>query len=223
MKAAKRTACAILAAVIFAVSLTSCAGWDNLMSSLGFDTRDYSAQSVIAVHDADSEVAAELEKSILLLTMDSPSLPTFTSSSQAIKLCRDSVLNRMLTVNFARYTGNIELLDRAAEEYPQIRITNLIPAKDFEQQYYTAFGGSTKISNESAEYFMYLPKLDAYTALSSPIAPEIKVDFISIEETDNTYRMTVTVTVEGRASPHYRIVMIKREDETVYFRSVQPE
>ena len=39
-------------------------------------------------------------------------------------------------------------------------------------------------------------------------------------ETDNTYRMRVTLTLGEVTSPAYDIVMINREDKTVYFNSV---
>ena len=43
---------------------------------------------------------------------------------------------------------------------------------------------------------------------------------MGLSETENTYRMRVTLTLGEVTSPAYDIVMIKREDKTVYFNSV---
>lgn len=206
--------------LLLTLLMTSCSTWDSFMSSLGFDTRSYSEEGVIASRLGDTELEATLSDAVRMLTMKEPYLAEFESSSEAMGKCRDSVLNYMLDVNFSRYTGNIDLLDAAAEKYPQIKITNLIPAADFDQMYYRYFGGSTKITSASGEYFSYLDKLDAYTALSHPISPEFSVSFETLDETQNTYRATLRVTVDGVDSPVYKIMMIKREDGTLYFRSV---
>ncbi len=190
------------------------------MASLGFDTRSYSEESVIASRLGDTELEATLSDALRMLTMKEPYLAEFKSSSEAIRKCRDSVLNYMLDVNFSRYSGDIAFLDEAAQEYPHIKITTLIPAVEFSQTYYRYFGGATKISDESGEYFSYLDRLNAYTALSHPISPEFSAVFSRLDETENTYRATVHVTVDGVQSPKYDVTMIKREDGTLYFRSV---
>lgn len=200
--------------------MTGCSAWDSLMASLGFDTRSYSEESVIASRLGDGDLEAKLSDALRMLTMKEPYLAEFESSSEAIKKCRDSVLNYMLDVNFSRYTGDIDLLDKATEEYPHIKITTLIPALEFSQTYYQYFGGSTKITDASGEYFSYLDRLNAYTSLSHPISPEFSVSFSRLDETANTYRATVRVTVDGTESPEYNVTLIKREDGTFYFRSV---
>ena len=213
-------AAAILAAVM-CVSLVSCSGaWHSFTSALGFDTRDYADEPVIASRLGDDAVEALIVERVEVLTMDEPALAEFSSSSKAIEKCRDSLLNRMLDRDFSRYTGDIELLDRAAELYPQININNLIPAADFDRTFYSMFGGATKITRESGEYFSYLEKLEAYTALSAPISPELSVTFERLDETEHTYRATLFITVDGKQSPRYDVNMIKRDDGTVYFRSV---
>ena len=207
---------------MLAGALTSCSGWwEGLTSSLGFDTRDFADEEVVASRLGDAELESAIGECVSMLTMDQPQLAEFSSSSEAIELCRDSVLNRMLDRDFARYTGNIELLDRAAEEYPQIKINNLIPAADFDRTFYRVFGGATKITSTSGEYFSYLEKLEAYTALSAPMSPEFAVTFEKLDETANTYRVTLFVTVNGKDSPRYDVLMRKRDDGTVYFRSVK--
>ena len=213
-------ASALFLILLLSATATSCSGWDSFTSLLGFDTRDYSGENVIADRLGDAELEAAISDQIAMLTMNEPFLAEFSSSSEAISKCRDSVLNHMLDKNFSRYTGNIELLDAAAREYPQIKITNLIPAAEFDQTYYRAFGGATKIMSTSGEYFSYLEKLDAYTALSNPLSPEFEVVFSRLEETEHTYRATLSATVNGVASPEYNVTLIKRDDGTMYFRSV---
>lgn len=206
--------------VVFATLMTGCSTWDSLMASLGFDTRSYSQEDVIASRLGDVQLESDLSEALRMLTMKEPYLAEFGSSAEAMKKCRDSVLNYMFDINFSRYTGDIEFLDKAAKEYPHIRITTLIPALEFSQTYYRYFGGATKITDASGEYFSYLDRLNAYTALSQPISPEFSASFSRLDETENTYRVTVRVTVDGTQSPEYNVILIKREDGTFYFRSV---
>ena len=220
MRAIRLAAATVLSALVLTAA-TSCAGWDSFTSALGFDTRDYSGEAVIADRLGDAELEAAISDYVAMLTMTEPRLAEFSSSSEAISKCRDSVLNHMLDTNFSRYTGDIEMLDAAAREYPQIRINNLIPATEFDQMYYRAFGGGTKITSRSGEYFSYLEKLDAYTALSSPLSPEFSVTYLRLDETEHTYRATLFVTVNKVDSPHYEIMLIKRDDGTMYFKTVK--
>lgn len=212
----------VLAALILsqALFLSSCGNLNDLMNSMGFDVRDYSAESVTAEHDPNGEKAKELSGYVLMLTLDRPFLPEIDGSQDAIERCRDSLLNYMLVNNYSRYTGNIKLLDNAAEYYPYMKITDVIPSREFEETFYRFFGGSVKISGKSGEYFMYLDKINAYTSLSVPQVKDICVDTLGLSETENTYRMRVTLTLGEVTSPAYDIVMIKREDKTVYFNSV---
>ena len=52
----------VLAALILsqALFLSSCGNLNDLMNSMGFDVRDYSAESVTAEHDPNGEKAKEL-------------------------------------------------------------------------------------------------------------------------------------------------------------------
>lgn len=222
MRCRFRISLLVLAALILsqALFLSSCGKWNDLMNSMGFDVRDYSAESVTAEHDPNGEKAKELSGYVLMLTLDRPFLPEIDGSQDAIERCRDSLLNYMLVNNYSRYTGNIKLLDSAAEYYPYMKITDVIPSGEFEETFYRFFGGSVKISGRSGEYFMYLDKINAYTSLSVPQVKDICVDTLGLSETENTYRMRVTLTLGEVTSPAYDIVMIKREDKTVYFNSV---
>lgn len=208
---------AVCAVMIFTASCG--VGWDSFMASIGFDSRDYLSEAVTKTYAVDGELAGELAAGVRMLTMNTPSIAEFSSSSEAIGLFRDTLLNYMLITNYSRYTGDIESLDEAAELYPAMQVTNIIPAAEFEQSYYKYFGGSTKISNKSGEYFMYLSKLEAYTAVSEPQTADIAVTVLSLEETDNTYRLRVTLTLGENTSPAYDLLLIKRDDGTYYFKS----
>ena len=220
-RAVSALAAALILSSALALSLSSCGYWENLKSAFGFDTRDFANEEVVASRLGDEELEAQITECVSMLTMNEPVLAEFSSSSEAIEKCRDSVLNRMLDRDFSRYTGDIELLDRATEEYPQIMINNLVPAADFDRTFYRVFGGATKITRASGEYFSYLEKLEAYTALSAPMSPEFTVTYEKLDETENTYRITLFVTVNGKDSPRYDVLMRKRDDGTVYFRSVK--
>ena len=220
-RAVSAFAAALILSSALALSLSSCAYWESFKSAFGFDTRDFADEAVVASRLGDEQLEAQISECVAMLTMSDSALAEFSSSSEAIDKCRDSVLNRMLDRDFSRYTGNIELLDRASEEYPQIMINNLIPAADFDRTFYRVFGGATKITRKSGEYFSYLEKLEAYTALSAPMSPEFAVTYEKLDETENTYRITLFVTVDGKDSPRYDVLMRKREDGTVYFRSVK--
>lgn len=218
-KTAKRIFFVLLLFAI-TVTATSCGSkWDSFMASIGFDTKDYDSEKVIKSYSVDGELAAELSASVRMLTLNTPVIEEFRGSSEAISLFRDCVLNYMLITNYSRYIGDIETLDEAAEAYPYMKVTNIIPASEFEQTYYRFFGGSTKISNRSGEYFIYLPKIEAYTAISEPQTADIKVTVLSLEETQNTYRMCVTLTLGDNTSPAYNLLLIKRDDGTFYFKS----
>lgn len=181
----------------------------------------YLEESALRTVSSDSEEAEKLCEMLRMLTVNSPILPEFDSIGEAMKNCRDSVLYYMLTKNYGKYTGDIERLDSAVEEYPQMQITNLIPAREFEETVYASFGGTRKISNESGRLFVYLDKIAAYTSVTMVDEDPISVDISELTETENTYRMRFHCFAGNVISPEYRAIFIKRDDGTVYFHSVK--
>lgn len=180
----------------------------------------YEDETVEKTLPLDGEVAETLSESVRMLSVNSPILPEFDSIGEAMENCRDSVLYYMLTKNYGKYTGDIEKLDAASAEYPQMQITNLIPAREFEETVYTTFGGTRKISNESGRLFIYLDKVASYTSVSMLDTEQIDVKVLELEETENTYRMRIQNSVGDITSPEYRIIFIKRDDGTAYFKEV---
>ncbi len=204
----RRVVRAVLA-VVLCVILSSC--------SFGVE---YSEENVKRELPTDGELASELAEMIRMLTVNSPMLPEFKEIDAAMESCRDSVLFYMLAESFGKYSGNIEKLDAAVAEYPLMQITNLIPAREFEETVYTAFGGAKKISNESGRLFVYLDKVAAYTSVTMLDPDPIEVSVLQLSETENTYRMRVKCSADDVESPEYTVIFVKRDDDTVYFYSV---
>lgn len=207
------TACALF--------LSSCKVGDALLSSLGFDTYDYEGEAVIRTVEPDSREAEDLCKMIKILSVNSPYMPEFDSATQALKQCRDSVLNYMLCTDFSMYTGNPELMKEAEEKYPGLRILTVIPAEDFENCVYTFFGGNAKLTHKSSQLFTYLDEVSAYTAISVPVESNVAVSVISCEETEKTYRLTFQNTLGEVTSPVYKTLVVKREDGSMYFKYLE--
>ena len=178
-------------------------------------------ESVSRTLPADGEVAEKLSEMVRMLTVNSPVMPEFDDISEAMEKCRDSVLYYMLTKSYGKYTGDIEKLDRAVAEYPRMQITNLIPAREFEETVYSSFGGTKKITNESGRLFVYLEKIAAYTSVTMLDDDPISVNIEELMETENTYRVRFRCEAGGITSPEYRAIFMKRDDGTVYFYSVE--
>lgn len=201
--------------------LTSCNAAEGMMSKLGFDTHNYRGEKTLATHIPDSETARKLAEMMGALSVNSPYLSPFSGAKEAAQVCRDAILNRMLAESYARYAGNTALLTKAAQSYPQMQISVLIPADDFESVVYATFGGSEKITNKNGEMFRYLDKIDAYTTAASPQQSSVVTTVTLCEETERTYRIRFRNTLGDVVSPEYFALIIKRDDGTMYVRSLE--
>ena len=206
----KKICVAVAFAVLVSVVLCSCSG--------KIPPEEESVKNMLLT---DGEVALELCDMTRMLTVNSPIMPEFDDIGEAMEKCRDSVLYYMLTRNYGKYTGDIDKLDHAVAEYPRMQITNLIPAREFEETVYASFGGTKKITNEDGRLFVYLEKVAAYTSVTMLDEDPVSVDVTSLGETENTYRMTFRCEAGGITSPEYRAIFMKRDDGTVYFYSVE--
>ena len=200
--------------------LTACSAGEFL-ASLGFDTHDYDGEPVIKEYETDSEKALELTENLKILTVNSAVIPSFEGTSDAAKKCRQSVLNYMYNTNFAKYTGNPQLLDEAAEIYPQMRFSVVIPGNDFVNVFYKYFGGKEKIANQSCEMFEYLPKIDAYITAAQPQKNDVEITVISLCETENTFRLKFSTSLDSHFGGTYFALIVKRADESCYFRKIE--
>lgn len=213
----KRVLTAVLCLTMVS-SFTGCSTVTELVDKLGFDTYDYMSEEVHTTYDTDSDVATTLAGMIQILV---PTLSPFDNMNDAISAYRDTVLTYMLESEYARYSGNMTLIAKATEAYPEYQISEIIPAADFEATMYRYFGGSVKISHKDSSRFRYLSKVQAYIALSSPISDDSQVRITSIGETDKTWRVTFTVVQGQVESDPYFVLIIKRDDGTLYFKQLQ--
>ncbi len=210
----------LFAAALLVSCLSSCAAGE-FFATLGFDTHDYEGEKVITEYSADSEKALELAEAVRILTINSADVPEFDGTKDAAKKCRDSVLNYMYNSNYAKYAGNIELLDEASEVYPQIRLSVIIPADDFVNTFYKYFGGKEKVSNENGDMFEYVPGLDSYITAAQPQRNETEVNVVSLSETASTYRFTFSTSLDGEDGGSYFALIIKRADGSFYFKELK--
>lgn len=201
-------------------NLCSCTAVTNLVDKLGFDTYDYMSETVHTEHTPDSAVAASLADMIRILT---PSLTEFDSMREAISAYRDQVLTYMLESEYARYSGNMELIEEAARAYPEYQVTQIIPAADFEATMYRCFGGTVKISHKDGTRFRYLKKVEAYISSSAPVTNVSEINILSVSETEKTYRVYFNVTQSGVVSDPYFVLIIKRDDGTLYFKELKKQ
>ncbi len=209
---------ALVLIVFICMALSSCSAPREFLATLGFDTHDYEGEPVTATHEPDSDIAAELSEMTGILTINSPYMPEFKNGKTALSQCRDAVLNFMLNTGYAKYTGNIELLDKASQEYPQMQFSVIIPATDFRTTVYKYFGGKEKADNKDGKLFTYLEKVDAYVTAAQPQQNRVQVTPSLIEETENTYRFTFTCKCDDAESPEYFALIIKRADGSCYFK-----
>lgn len=209
------------AVLVILVSLCSCTMVNEFLATLGFDTHDYDSEPVTETYTADSEKALKLAEMVRTLSINSVDIPEFDGTQDAVGKCRDSVLNYMLNNNYTKYTGNLDLLDKAITEYPYLKVATVIPADEFEDEAYRYFGGKQKVKNESGAMFTYLDKVDAYTTVTTPVESTIEIECISLEETEKTYRYTFRCSLEDRTGDEYFALLIKRADDTCYFKYVE--
>lgn len=219
LKKIKAVLC-VVCAVFVMLTTTSCA-MREFFATLGFDTHDYSSEKVIATHVPDSDVGVMLSDMVKIITVNSVSVPEFDGTKEATSACRDAVLNYLLNQSYSKYAGNLELLDKATEMYPQMNFVVIIPAEDFENTIYRYFGGKDKVKNASSIKFNYLGGLDAYVTPGQPTRNDVTVNILKIEETESAYRFTFTCTLDGETGDEYSAVAVKRSEDNCYFKYVE--
>ena len=212
----------LLALVLLLGTLTSC----GLLDRLGFDTYDYMSETVTKTHDASGKTAVMLEELLMILVTDSPVLPTFDNMSGAIASYRDAVLEHLLLSDYAKYSGNSKLIERAMKQYPEYQITQVIPELEFESTMYRCFGGDVMITHRDGSKFRYLSGVGVYIPMISFADSGYTADITSLAETEKTYRVRFKVKSEPdetgnvTESEEYFALVIKREDETLYIKKL---
>lgn len=212
----------VLILVLVTLFLVSCVAGSNplwLRSLFGVDAASYEKEEVEAVLPTDGARAAELCDMVEILTRGNIELEGFRSTSQAVKLYRDEILNDMLRDHYTLYTGNSPALSRGGAATGIPVIATFIPAKDFEATVYRYFGGSS-VKHADGGVFRYLKDAEGYTAPVQAQQSGVKISVSSLEETEHTYRMTFTLSRGNETSEVYRTVFVKRGDGTCYFYSL---
>lgn len=212
----------LIITVLLLLSLTSCTIADRIADKLGFDTYDYMGETVNTTHDTDGEIAKNIEDILEILVTDSTQLATFDNMGDAIKAYSDAVLTHMLETGYAKYSGNVDLINKAIAAYPEYSITQIIPQSEYEATMYRYFGGDVKITHRDGERFKYLSKVSAYISPVTPTESGLHPDVTYIAETDKTYRVKFIVAAEDGEvdSPEYFALIIKRDDGTHYIKKL---
>lgn len=212
----------IFVLLILCGMLNSCV----LLDRLGFDTYDYMSEDVIGIHEPSDETAVMLEEFLMILVTDSPVLPTFEKTSEAIAGYRDAVLEYLLSSDYAKYSGNAALIERANGEYPEYQITQVIPEIEFEAAMYRCFGGDVMITHRDGNKFRYLRDVEVYIPMLAFYDSGYYADITSLSETEKTYRVKFRVKSDedenGKAveSEEYFALIIKRDDGTLYIKKL---
>ncbi len=212
----------LLISVLLLLVLTSCTLADKIADKLGFDTYDYMAETVTATHETDGEIADTVEDILEILVTDSTHLATFDNMGDAIKAYNDAVLTHMLETGYSKYSGNVDLINRAIAAYPEYSITQIIPQAEYEATMYQYFGGDVKITHRDGERFKYLSKVSAYISPVAPTESGLHPEVTYLAETEKTYRVKFIVTADegGVDSPEYFALIIKRDDGTHYIKKL---
>lgn len=201
----------LLLATVFMVSCVAGADPLWLRDVFGVSIGDYEEEATVLAHSVDGEKATELADFVeSLTTANSLFLPSFDSPSEAVSLYRDALLNDLLREHYLLYTGNNSVLSAIPAAYPGRNITTLIPEDDFESAAARYFGaGSVRHKNGAA--FEYLDRANGYTAPLQAWVSGVDVQVVTLEETENTYRLHFYLTDGGETSSLYRAVFAKRE------------
>ena len=211
-----------LVLVLVTLFLVSCVAGSNplwLRSLFGVDAANYEKEPVEAVLPTDGVRAAELCDMVEILTRGNIELAGFRSTTQAVKLYRDEILNDMLRDHYTLYTGSAPSLSLGGAATGVPVISTFIPAKDFEETVYRYFGGSS-VNHADGGVFRYLKDAGGYTAPVQAQQSGVTVTVVSLEETAHTYRMSFTLSRGDETSETYRAVFVKRDDGACYFYSL---
>ena len=208
----------VLLLLLISVFLASCVAGSNplwVRGLFGFDFANYRGEAIQETLPTDGAVATQLCDMVDVLTLRGNSLEPFSSTSQAVRLYRDAVLNDMLRDDYLRYAGSSAQLSSRSDAYAPT-LSMMIPEEDFENAVYRYFGG-TAVSHRDGEVFRYMRNAGGYTAPVQAKDPAARVLVTALEETAHTYRMTFRLICGEEQSELYRAVFVKREDSSCYF------
>lgn len=210
-----------LALVVTLVVVTVGALRRPVLLLLGFDLNDYACEEVLYTLPTESDVAAKLTKSLDMLTYSpSGTVTEFEGAEQVAELYTDSILSYLMSLNYSKYVCNLDLLSRAADNYSNYNFRTLIPAADFENEIYRAFGGERAVRGKSGEAFTYHEKIDSFSAIGSVYEKNGRILPVSLGVTEHTYRFTFTHETDAGVSPEFVAIARERSDGTLYIIKV---
>lgn len=187
-----------------------------LASCGGDDATAYISEDVVSKVEEGSEVWNEISELLGILTVDSTEIPEFDSMKESVGYFRDSLLNYLCCKNYRKYAGNGDLLREINEKYPGMNVIAAIDADEFESEMYKTFGGNVKITHKSTTLFTYLEKADVYVPITAPIEKGCDLTLLSLDETENTYRVEFEASADG-VETRYFALLVKRDDGSCYF------
>ena len=203
------------------VLLVSCVAGSSslwLLGLFGADLGVYEKEPVTALLATDGAVASELCAAVDFLNAGSVYMPEFRSSSKAVRLYRDAILNSLISSHYSAYVGNAALLDAVARNYPHLTASVLIPDADFENAV-AQYLGTSSVSNRDGDLFSYLSKADCYTIPTQLPTRQISILPSEIAETKHTYRMTFSLS-DGESTAVYTALFLKRSKGSPYLRAL---
>lgn len=212
----KKTVLIILlaAALLFLCSCES-GFMKSVYAVLGIDDHDYAGEPAINSPDLQSEEIRALAETAKVLAYGKDVVP-FDSFSDAADEYVDIVLEYLSSVLFSKYSSDKELLERFSEDYPELNLSLLIPRSDYENTVYRCFGGNKKAVVKSSAMYSYLSKTDAFMLIGQMPVSDASVRVMTAEETENTYRLSVSFSKDGQNTGVYDIIFRKRAEGEPY-------
>lgn len=202
--------------------LVSCTAGSNsvwIRSLLGADVAAYRAEPVTATLDQTDEIAEELTDVMEHFLSSSVYLKEFQNGNQALRLYRDELLNDLMRRNYGAYVGNPTLCVAVSRSYPQMSASVLIPASDLETVASHCLGLSS-VSNGNGKNASYLPRAACYIPPQQARALTVQMTVLSLEETENTYRLSFKLEDAEGQSACYRAMFVKRNGGTPYLKTL---
>ena len=181
----------------------------------------YESETRTATLPKDGEVAGKLRRMIGIMVQNTPYLSPFDTPSGAADLYRNGILCAVLSENYAKYNANTDLIERTKAAHPLLEVTTVIPALDFESTVYRYFGGTSSVDNVSTPLFTYLADIDAYVSVGIGVDNDADVMIEDLYETEHTYVCIFYNEMNGERSDVYRLLAVKREDGSIYMKSLE--
>ena len=207
---------------VLAALLVSCTAGNNsawIRQVLGTDTAIYRAEPTVATLDCDSKTAEELCDMLKWFLSNSIHLKEFKNGRQGLNLYRDEILNNLMRQNYSAYVGNHTMSAAVSHFYPHITASILIPQTDFEAAVSHCLGLSS-VSNSNGTNFSYLSRAACYIPPLQARSLTVRTTVLSLEETENTYRLSFSLKDTEGQSASYCAMFVKRADASPYLKSL---